>query len=143
MTRGQALKLRKMMEKASASLTDEEALDGMLMFPHYEIGKYYNVGDRFTYPSVSENYYDEKLFKVNQAHTSQYDWVPGEVPALYTEIAPPDTIPVWKQPTGAQDTYQTGDKVHYPTKADQVYESLIDNNAWSPEAYPQGWQAVD
>ena len=36
----------------------------------------------------------------------------------------------------------TGDKVHYPDADGPVYESIIDNNIWSPEAYPQGWQQV-
>lgn len=33
----------------------------------------------------------------------------------------------------------TGDKVTYNGK---VYMSLIDNNVWSPDAYPAGWQEV-
>lgn len=32
--------------------------------------------------------------------------------------------------------------VHYPTATDPVYESLIDANVYSPEAYPQGWRLV-
>ena len=36
----------------------------------------------------------------------------------------------------------TGDKVHYKTIDDPVYVSLIDNNVWSPEAYPAGWQQL-
>ena len=30
--------------------------------------------------------------------------------------------------------------VHYPTASDMVYESLIDNNVWSPDAYTVGWK---
>ena len=52
-------------------------------------------------------------------------------------------IPVWVQPTGAHDAYNKGDKVHYPSATDPVYESLIDANVYSPEAYPQGWQLVE
>lgn len=37
----------------------------------------------------------------------------------------------------------TGDKVHFTTADDPVYESLIDNNVWSPESYPQGWREVN
>ena len=37
----------------------------------------------------------------------------------------------------------TGDRAHYPTMADPIYESLIDNNVWSPEEYPQGWQLIE
>ena len=52
----------------------------------------------------------------------------------------PEEIPVWVQPTGAHDAYQKGDKVHYPGESDPVYESLIDGNVWSPDAYPAGWE---
>lgn len=52
----------------------------------------------------------------------------------------PEDIPEWVQPTGAHDAYQTGDKVRYNGV---VYESLIDGNVWSPEAYPQGWRVVE
>lgn len=33
-----------------------------------------------------------------------------------------------------------GDKVKFNGK---IYESVIDNNVWSPEAYPQGWKEVE
>ena len=54
----------------------------------------------------------------------------------------PEVIPVWVQPTGAHDAYQIGDKVHYPGENDPVYESLINGNVWSPDAYPAGWKTV-
>lgn len=54
----------------------------------------------------------------------------------------PEVIPVWVQPTGAHDAYQIGDKVHYPGESDPVYESLINGNVWSPDAYPAGWKQV-
>lgn len=54
----------------------------------------------------------------------------------------PEVIPVWVQPTGAHDAYQIGDRVHYPGENDPVYESLINGNVWSPDAYPAGWKTV-
>ena len=36
----------------------------------------------------------------------------------------------------------TGDQVHYPDADGPVYESLMDYNIYSPEAYPAGWQLV-
>ena len=135
MTRAQAIKLRELIEKAVASLEDEEALGGIELFPHWAVGKAYAVDDRFQY--------DGKLYKVVQAHTSQADWLPDAVPALYVRVALPDEIPVWVQPTGAHDAYQIGDRVHFPDADSPVYESLIANNAWSPSAYPQGWQLIE
>lgn len=58
------------------------------------------------------------------------------------EPEPEPDIPVWVQPTGAHDAYQMGDKVHYPGANDPVYESLINGNVWSPDAYPAGWKQV-
>jgi len=49
-------------------------------------------------------------------------------------------IPVWKQPTGAQDAYNTGDRVHFPNIDSPVYRSKIDGNVWSPSAYPDAWE---
>jgi len=82
------------------------------------------------------------LYKVVQAHTSQPDWNPESVPALFTRVAFPDEILVFVQPTGAQDAYNIGDKVWFPDVDTEVYESVIDANVWSPTAYPAGWVLV-
>ena len=134
-TRAKAYKLRQRIVEASVSLPDEDAIEAVELFENWKPGQDYIVGQRIRYI--------DKLYKVNQAHTSQSDWTPDITPALYTEVAKPGEIPVWRQPTGAQDAYNTGDKVHYPTINDPVYESTIDNNVWSPEAYPQGWALIE
>lgn len=127
-----ALKLRDMMHKAAESLPDEDALEAVDLFPIWQTDTAYEVGIRVRY--------GDKLYRCEQAHTSQADRTPPSVPALWTEVAKPGEIPVWKQPTGAQDAYMTGDKVHYPTKDDPVYVSTVDNNVWSPDTY--GWDKV-
>lgn len=55
-----------------------------------------------------------------------------------SSLAP--AVPDFVQPTGAHDAYKKGDKVRFEGK---IYESLIDGNAYSPSAYPLGWQEVD
>lgn len=52
---------------------------------------------------------------------------------------PSPQVPDFKHPTGAHDSYKKGDRVRFEGK---VYESLIDNNAYSPATYPQGWREV-
>lgn len=131
-SREKARELRKMIEKASASLGDSDALDAVELFPVWQTDTAYTVGIRVRY--------GDKLYKCVQAHTSQADWTPDKTPALWTEVAKPGEIPVWKQPTGAQDAYMTGDKVHYPTKDDAVYESTMDYNTYAPDVY--GWVMV-
>lgn len=135
MKREHAMKLRAAIVKASASLDDSTALTAVELFDEWREGVDYIKGDR--------RRRGDKLFRCEQNHTSQADWTPDATPALWTEVAEPGTIPVWKQPTGAQDAYNRGDLVHYPTADDPVYESLIDANIYSPEAYPAGWAVVE
>lgn len=57
-----------------------------------------------------------------------------------TDPEQPQTVPEWKQPSGSHDAYKKGDRVSYKGK---VYESVIDANVYSPDAYPQGWKVVE
>lgn len=130
MKRSQALKLRSMIEKAAASLDDKDAIEAVELFPLWAADTEYAADVRVRYA--------DKLYRCVQAHTSQSGWTPDVTPALWTEVAKPGEIPVWRQPTGAQDAYMTGDKVHYPTADDPVYISTVDNNVWQPGVY--GWE---
>ena len=132
MTREKALALRALLHKASASLSDEDALEAVELFAVWASGTEYTVDQRIRY--------GDKLYRCVQGHTSQEGWEPDKTPALWTEVALPGEIPVWKQPTGAQDAYNTGDKVHYPDKDGPVYVSTVDANVWEPGVY--GWEVV-
>ena len=134
-SRAKAYALRALIVKASASLPDEDALEAVELFPLWAAGIDYEADQRIRY--------GEKLYRCVQSHTSQAGWEPPAVPALFTEVAKPGEIPVWKQPTGAQDAYNTGDLVHYPDADGPVYRCTIDNNVWSPADYPQGWEVVE
>lgn len=132
-TKEKAYALRKLIEQAAASLSDEDALTGVELFPRWnENGISYAVGDRVLYNGT--------LYKCLQAHTSQATWTPTDAPSLWAKVLIPDpeVIPDWEQPESTNG-YMKGDKVRYNGK---VYESLIDNNVWSPEAYPAGWSEV-
>lgn len=60
---------------------------------------------------------------------------PGETPGDNSA-----DFPEYVQPTGAHDAYQTGQGI---TWNGQRWRSLIDNNVWSPDVYPQGWARVE
>lgn len=89
--------------------------------------------------------YKNSLYKVVQSHTSQSNWTPDAVPALFTRVylgsyqVNDEQIEIqeWTQPTGAHDAYKAGDKVSYNGK---IWESTADNNVWQPEVY--GWVEV-
>lgn len=136
-----AEQLRKALQMYAQTLTDDEAMEIATVYPAWASGVAYAVNTMVTY-GINE-VGDPQLYRCVQAHTSQSDWTPDVTPALWTAIGlAPDYIPIWSQPTGAHDAYNTGDKVHYPDAFGPVYESLIDGNIYSPETYPAGWKEV-
>lgn len=131
----QAYAIREAMDVAGATLNDEQALICVRLYRPWEVGKAYAVDEFLTYGVNGVG--DPQLYKVAQAHTSQADWTPDTVPALYTAIGLDDKgYPVWSQPTGSHDAYNTGDIVNYDGT---LYQSTIDGNVWAPDAYPEGW----
>lgn len=136
-----AEQLRKALQMFAQSLSDDEAMEVATVFPAWQNNMAYKLNEMVTFGENEVG--DPQLYRCVQAHTSQADWTPNATPALWTAIGlAPDMIPVWSQPTGAHDAYNIGDRVHYPGKDDPVYESLVDGNVYSPEAYPQGWKTV-
>lgn len=123
--------IRSQLDMVTTEMTDEQALQSSVLFKKWDNnGIIYEVGQRLNYNGV--------LYKVLQTHTSQSDWTPDTTPSLYTKVLIPDKdiIPEWQQPDSTNG-YMIGDKVIYNG---QVYESLVNNNIWSPIDYPTGWQ---
>ena len=110
---------------AISYLPDEQAETVSSLFDEWHTDIDYAVGDRRTYDSL--------LYRCVQAHTSQTGWEPPNVPALWVRTWI-DEWPEWIQPTGAQDAYNTGDKVSHN---DKHWISDVDSNVWEPGVY--GW----
>ena len=73
-----AAELRPMIEAAATSLPDGEAATAVELFPKWAYPVSYAVGNR-----VSD---DGKLYKCQQAHTSQEGWKPSATPALWVVV---------------------------------------------------------
>lgn len=127
-----ARKLRPYIEKAAISLSDEDALEAVNLFENWHSGEPYVKDQRVNFEGT--------LYKCLQPHTSQEAWTPTAAPSLWAKVLIPDAnvIPEWEQPNST-NPYMRGDKVMFNG---QVYESTIDNNIWSPSAYPAGWEAL-
>lgn len=133
MTEERARQLRAVIIGAVSKEEDEVAAANPALLPEWEAGIAYVTGTKLRY--------GETVYKVLQDHTSQGDWTPDTAASLFARVLIPDetAIPEWEQPDST-NAYMTGDKVRYNSV---VYESLIDNNVWSPEAYPAGWKVVE
>lgn len=116
------------------TLSDAQALQVPMLFDEFDgNGVAYEVGKRILYNGV--------LYKVLQAHTSQAGWTPVAAPSLFAKVINETidgSIPEFEQPDST-NPYMKGDRVIFNGK---VYESLIDNNVYSPEAYPAGWKEI-
>ena len=60
------------------TLTDEVALNYVVLFPDWVVGKELSAGERVEY--------EGKLYKVVQTHTAQADWAPDLLPSLFEPI---------------------------------------------------------
>lgn len=125
-----ARKLRPYIEKAAVSLSDEDALEAVQLFPAWNSAATYAVGDRVRYNDI--------LYSCLTAHTAQADWTPTAAPSLWAKvlIPDPDVIPEWEQPDST-NPYSAGDKVTHNGK---TWVSDIDGNVWEPGVY--GWTEV-
>lgn len=125
-----------LVQKIDVDTELEKLLEIPSLFPAYSVGIQYKTKDVFSY-GVNE-VGDSQLYQVLQDHTSAAEWTPDTATSLYKKIGVTEEgYPEWVQPLGATDAYNTGDIVSYKGV---LYRSLINGNAWSPEAYPSGWE---
>ena len=130
-TRTKAMQIRALIEKAAVSLSDADAIDGVMLFEKWSgDSKQYTVGQRLQHEGI--------LYTVLQAHTSQPTWTPTDAPSLFAKVLIPDptVIPEWEQPDST-NPYQVGDKVTHNGK---TWVCNTPNCVWEPGVY--GWDEV-
>lgn len=116
-------------ERVIENLDDEIALNAIELFDEWEVGKHYEKDFRVRY--------NDTLYKILQAHTSQADWTPDIAVSLYVKVSV-EEFPEWVQPTGAHDAYELGAKVSHNGKR---WASDIDSNVYEPGVY--GWSEIE
>lgn len=128
MTRAEAKAFIDAVVKLRGLATDEQALEVLAIYPAWREEVEYAVGDRVLYEDV--------LYRVLQAHTSQTTWTPDVSASLFAKVLIPDVniIPEWEQPDST-NPYMIGDKVKHNSK---TWVSIVDNNVWEPGVY--GWE---
>ena len=128
MKRSEAYAYRRKIELAAETQTDEQAVESIDLYPKWMPQIQIVKDKRYQYNGV--------LYKAIQSHTSQADWTPDKVPALFVKVSL-EEWPEWVQPTGAHDAYNKGDKVAHNGKH---WESGYDGNVWEPGVF--GWTEV-
>jgi len=107
------------------------------------IQEFYDIWEEgATYPVGRYITHNDILYKVLTEHTSQATWTPDVSPGLFAKVLidpSGETILDWVRPDST-NAYMIGDKVKYEGN---IYESIIDNNIWSPTEYPAGWKLIE
>lgn len=91
-----------------------------------------------TYSSDELCVYDGVPYLCLQSHTSQADWVPDAVPAIWMQYhgTTRETARPWVAPSGAHDMYLVGEYIiwtdgkMYCCAADTTYDPATQANAW-------------
>lgn len=126
----EAKKMRPFLEKAATSLDDKDASQCAFFFP---IIKYDNslikAGTRFNW------YGTVKRAAVDLWATEENN--PDKAPTLWEDIAYKDGIRYIPATITAGTAFAKDELGWWEN---ELYKSLIDNNVWTPAAYPTGWE---
>lgn len=132
MTRDEALRLRVIVEQASASLPDKEASEGAALFPRLKAdGSLVSAGTRICWNGVI------KRAAVDLWDTNANN--PDAAPTLWEDIAYRQGYRIIPATITAGAAFAQGECGWW---GDTLYKSLIASNVWTPDAYPAGWEAV-
>ena len=80
------------------------------------------------------------LYETVQAHTTQAEWEPQMVPALFKLHAPAGFMLPWVMPTGGHDSPNLNDE---RTHNGKCWRSLIDGNITEPSDTAQWWEEIE
>lgn len=132
-------------QAAHADAVKPAAIDPALMEAARALGgaeQAWSVGEVFTVEDIGAlRAFRGVVYELIGAHTTQSDWTPDAVPALWRvhRAATTGTPDPWVQPEST-NPYQIGDRVLWTDG--KVYESVVKDNVWSVSAYPQGWKLI-
>lgn len=127
-----ALTLRKMIEKAAASLSDKDISECVefcqkMKYDGSLISYKTRIDWNGTVKMARQDIWDTELNN------------PDNAPALWADIKYRKGIRVIVYPIAAEDAFSLGELGWW---GEVVYKSLINGNVYTPEQYPAGWEAV-
>ena len=133
MTRSEAVKLRALVEQAAASLPDREASEGAALFPKMKHdGSLIKAGTRINWHGTL------KQAAVDLWDTETND--PDNAPTLWEKVMYRDGIRIIPETITVTSAFSKGEQGWW---GDALYESLYDNNVYTPAAWPAGWVLIE
>lgn len=132
MKRSEAIRLRGIVEQAVQSLDDKTASEAPTLFGNMKYdGGLIKAGTRINWHGTL------KMAAVDLWDTESSN--PVNAPTLWQDIAYKQGIRIIPNTITATEKFAKGERGWWH---DEVYESLIDANVYTPEQYPAGWSLV-
>ena len=130
MKKAEAVKLRKLIEIASASLDDKQASEGCLLFPRLNYdSSLVPAGTRINWNGIL------KRAAVDLWDTEANN--PDNAPALWEDISYRDGYRIIPATITVGTAFAKDECGWW---GDVLYKSLIDANVYTPEQYATGWE---
>ena len=133
MKRKEAYKLRNAIVTGSASLDDKTASEAPTLFPKLKKNNaLISAGTRINWNGT-----------VKRAAVDLWDTEannPDNAPALWEDILYKNGIRIIPETITAGTMFAMGEQGYWK---DVLYESVIDNNVWTPESYEVAWKVVE
>ena len=117
MTRTECIKLRRLIEKASISLSDTDALEAKELFAEWEVGLHCEYHIKYRY--------DGRLWRCEQAHDAIEGYEPPNVPALFSEVGQPSQGDTPDNPIPYNNNMELNEGKYY-SQNDVVYYCFRD-----------------
>ena len=133
MTRQHAYKLREMMHKAAVSLDDKDASAAAELFPRMKYD-----GSLISYQTRINWNGTVKMAAADLWDTEENN--PDNAPALWSDLKYRDGIRIIPEVITAAEAFAKGERGWWE---DELYESLIDANVYTPAQYPEGWRRME
>ena len=124
--------VRATMDKAGGLLTDQEASGVVALYPTMQF-------DGSLIPAGTRIQWDNQIKRAAVDLWDTLENTPDAAPALWSSIDYRDGVRVIPEIITAELAFSRGELGWW---AGTVYESLLDANVWTPEAYPAGWKEV-
>ena len=130
MKRSEALRLRAIIEQASASLPDKDASEAAVLFPRLkQDGSLVHAGTRIHWNGVV------KRAAVDLWDTAENN--PDNAPTLWADLGYKDGYRIIPETITVTTAFAKGECGWW---GDVLYCSLLDSNVYTPAAYPAGWE---
>ena len=127
-----ARKMRAAMETAAVSLDDATASTAPELFPRLK-------GDGSLVKSGTRICWGGKLKRASVDLWDNAENTPDAAPTLWEDVLYRDGIRIIPETITVGLSFAKGEKGWW---GDVLYASTLDNNVWTPEDYPTGWEII-